>query len=371
MCADIGEGHLTIARALAHRLCERDEAAEVELRTDLQVMGDLFGRFMEAGFHAHLDGIGQPGRGVQRLSYELAYRVFFEQAAPRHAAHLALAALGGRGLKRTIGAFDADVVVTEYPVLSAALGQLRALGRLGVPVCSSISDPAGLYYWAHPGIDLHLLSWPEALAEVDRIAGRGRAVVVRPLIDARFLRPPTRADARRALELDSEQTVVLVSGGGWGVGDLAGAAAVALDTAPDARVICLAGWSEEARRLLLDRHGNDTRVEVLGFTDRMPELLAAASVLIHTTGGTTALEARVVGCPLINFDTTVAHVRAHARAMAEHGLAEWAPDRHQLAEALRRSLAQAPPPPVRTETLPEAAELVLQLARAGRSRGAE
>src|SRR5436305_9946738 len=129
-------------------------------------MGPRLGRFLTNGFHVHIDDVG--------WSYELAYRVFFQLAAPRHAAHLALAALGGRALRRTIAESRADVVVVEYPVLSATLGQLRALGRPAVPVCSSISDPAGLYYWAHPGIDLHLLSWPEALDEVERIAGPAR-----------------------------------------------------------------------------------------------------------------------------------------------------------------------------------------------------
>jgi hypothetical protein len=115
------------------------------------------------------------------------------------------------------------VVIVEYPVISAALGELRRLGRLRVPVCSSISDPAGLQYWAHPGIDLHLLSWAESRAEVDRIAGPGRAVAVRPLVDHRFLHPPSRPQARQALGLATSAPIVLVSGGGWGIGDLRGA----------------------------------------------------------------------------------------------------------------------------------------------------
>jgi len=161
--------------------------------------------------------------------------VFFQLAPPRQAAHLAVAALGGRGLRRTIAESRADVVVVEYPVLSATLGQLRSLGRLAVPVCSSISDPAGLYYWAHPGIDLHLLSWPEAVREVERIAGAGKAAAVRPLVDPRFGQAPPLGEARAALELPVGTPVLLVSGGGWGLGDLAGATGIALQTVPEGR----------------------------------------------------------------------------------------------------------------------------------------
>jgi UDP-N-acetylglucosamine:LPS N-acetylglucosamine transferase len=355
MCADIGEGHVTVARSLADKLAARHDVAAVEFRTDLDVMGPRFGRFMTNGFHTHLDEVG--------WSYELAYRVFFQLAPPRHAAHLALAAFGGRGLRRTIAESRADVVVVEYPVLSATLGQMRVLGRLSVPVCSSISDPAGLYYWAHPGIDLHLLSWPEAVEEVERIAGPGKAAAVRPLVDPRFSYAPPPDEARAALELPLEASVLLVSGGGWALGDLAGATDVALQTVPGALVICLAGRSQRARARLNALYGHDRRVRVLGFTERMPELLSASDALIHTTGGTTALEARIVGCPLINYGTGPAHVRAHARAMAEQGLAEWARDRTALPAALLRTLGSVRPAPLQTAQLPDAAELVVARAR--------
>jgi UDP-N-acetylglucosamine:LPS N-acetylglucosamine transferase len=355
LCAEIGEGHVTVARALASDLSAREDVDAVQLRTDLEVLGPRLGRFLTNGFHIHLDQIG--------WSYELAYRIFFGLASARQASQFALAVLGGRGLRRTIAAFGPDVVVTEYPVLSAALGQLRALGRLAVPICSSISDPAGLYYWAHPGIDLHLLSWPESLAEAEQIAGPGRAVAVRPLIDRRFLHPPSRASARSVLDLPQEATVVLVSGGGWALEDLQGAAEAALAALPEAIVICLAGRSSRTRTSLLGAFGDDRRVRVLGFTDRMPELLAASDVLVHTTGGTTALEARVVGCPLINFGSGVAHVRAHARALAEWGVAEWARDRAALGPALARTLARSRPASLAIDALPNAAELVAEVGR--------
>jgi UDP-N-acetylglucosamine:LPS N-acetylglucosamine transferase len=355
LCAEIGAGHVTVARALVSELRERDEVEAVELRTDLEVMGRRLGRFLANGFDVHLERVG--------WTYELAYRVFFEHAAPRRAAQLALAALSGRALRRTVGGFAPDVVVTEFPVLSAALGVLRSLGRLAVPICSSISDPAGLYYWAHPGIDLHLLSWPEAASEVDRIAGPGRAAVVQPLIDRRFMTSVSPASARSALYLPDRVPVVLVSGGGWGMGDLAGATEVALATGPNTLVLCLTGHNQGTRERLRSIYGSHPRVRVLGFSDQMPTLMAAASALVHTTGGTTALEARVVGCPLINYGTAVAHVRAHAIALAQRGLAQWAPDRATLASALARTLSHARPAPLAVDRFPHAASLVLAVAR--------
>jgi UDP-N-acetylglucosamine:LPS N-acetylglucosamine transferase len=245
------------------------------------------------------------------------------------------------------------------------------MGRLSVPVCSSISDPAGLHYWAHPGIDAHLLQWPEAVAEVDRIAGRGRAFPVKPLVDPRFLTPTSQAQARASLELPKTGPVAVVSGGGWGIGDVCGAAEEALtQIGPDGRALCLAGRNKRLLDELRGRFADEPRVRVLGFTDQMPEILSAADVLVHTTGGTTALEARVIGCPLINYGRGVAHVRAHARALQAQGVAEWAPRRRDLGGALGRALTAGRNQRMDVASLPDAADVILDTrhdpARPGR-----
>ena len=351
MCADVGEGHVTVARALARELRGHPEVAEVELRTSLEVMGPRLGRFLERGFRRHIEQIG--------WSYELAYQVFGRSGPGVWFGQHALAILGGRALRRVIDGAGANVVVVEYPLFSAALGELRRRGRLAVPVLSSISDPAGLRYWAHPGIDMHLLSWAESRDEVDRVAGPGRAVAVRPLVDPRFYLAGRHAVARAAAGLHERGTMVVVSGGGWGLGDLTGATQAALACAASPLVVTLAGRNEALRRDLEQQWAGESRVRILGFTAQMPDLLAAADVLVHTTGGTTALEARVVGCRLVNYGHAAAHVRAHHRALSERGLAEYAPDRAALGPALKRALARPRPDPLDVGSLPEASGVIV------------
>jgi UDP-N-acetylglucosamine:LPS N-acetylglucosamine transferase len=354
LSAEIGEGHVTAARSLVGRLQGRPEVEEVELRTDLDVLGPRLGRFLTRGFHTHLE--------QARWTYERSYQLFFLRSWPRHLAQRVLGLLSAPGLTNTISDYRADVVVTEFPVLSAALGELRASKKLAVPVCSSISDPAGLYYWVHPGVDMHLLSWPEAQAEADRIAGPGRAVVVRAMVDERFHQAPPREQARTALNLPLDGELVTISGGGWGMGEVGQLVETVLLARPQATIIALAGRNQGLRAALQDTHPSLDRLRVLGFTEQMPQLLTATDALIHTTGGTTALEARVVGCPMINFGRGVAHVRAHAAAMADRGLAEWAQRLDELPGALERTLQRPRPQPL-GGGYPDPAEVVVAVAR--------
>ena len=71
---------------------------------------------------------------------------------------------------------------------------LRENRRLDVPVHSAITDLAGLRFWAHPGVDLHYVTHPESIEEVERLAGPGTVEWVRPPISPEFL---SRAPARR------------------------------------------------------------------------------------------------------------------------------------------------------------------------------
>jgi UDP-N-acetylglucosamine:LPS N-acetylglucosamine transferase len=266
--------------------------------------------------------------------------------------------IGARRMLRAIAAARPDIIVSTYPGVTELLGQLRRRGRLHIPVVSAITDLAALRYWAHPGVDLHLLTHPESAEEVRRIAPASDIVAVRGLNSPDFLVPRDRDQARRDLEVPDGDRLVVVSGGGWAVGDLEGAVAAALDV-PDTLVVALCGRNEDVRARLAADFAGQPRVRVEGFTDRMGDLLAAADALIHSTAGLTVLEAHVRGCPTVSYGWGRAHIRVNNQAFTRFGLAEVATTRPQLAQALRRALARRREPDLSFAQLPSAASLVL------------
>jgi UDP-N-acetylglucosamine:LPS N-acetylglucosamine transferase len=242
---------------------------------------------------------------------------------------------------------------------------MRRAGQVRTPVVSAITDLAALHYWAHPGIDLHLVTHAESEAEVRAIAGPGaRVEAVHGLTDLRFAAPPPRAQARADLGLAPQGSLVVVSGGGWGVGDLRGAADDAL-AAGASTVIVLVGHNAGARARLQEAYAADERVQVWGFTDRMVTLLSAADVLVHSTAGLTVLEALMCGARVISYGWARGHIRINNRAYERLGMVAVARDRPALAAALSVALA-APPSGPRVPDLPLAAGLVLALVGADR-----
>jgi UDP-N-acetylglucosamine:LPS N-acetylglucosamine transferase len=317
-----------------------------------------------------LHAIGRNGAETilerMRRLFELQYWLLTVFAPTRRLASALLVLVGARGLLGLVRRFRPDVIVSTYPGSTEIIGTLRRSGRIRVPCVSAITDLAALRYWAHPAVDLHLITHPESDEEVRAIAPESEIVCVRGLTDPDFYEPVDPGEARRALDLPADRPVVLVSGGGWAVGDLAGAAEAAI--ADEATAVCLCGRNEEVRRALAGRFAGDERVVVLGFSDRMAELMAAADVLVHSTAGLTVLEALMQGCRVISYGWGHGHVRVNNEAYRRFGLARVATDRDELARALTDALSEPRAPDRSFESLPEAASLVLDIARRGRLR---
>ncbi|MGZ4268227.1 MAG: MGDG synthase family glycosyltransferase [Solirubrobacteraceae bacterium] len=351
--ASIGEGHDLPARVLAAALYQRGAHAEV---IDGLVAAGRLAQALASGSTRLESHVGN-------VAFDIGHRFVSEWRPTRRFSARTIHAVGRRGLLRAVLAERPDVVVSTYPGASEILGRLRRAGALGVPVVSAITDLASLRYWAHPGVDLHLPIHPESEAEVRAIAGpSARVQAVYGFSAPAFRHPPAPDEARRAIGVPAGRPLVAVSGGGWAVGDLSGAVDEALRAG--AQVLALCGRNESVRARLEARYAGRGDVAVWGFTDRMPDVLAAAHVLVHSTAGLTVLEALMSGCRPISFGWGRGHIRANNHAYERFGLAEVAATASQLRGALARGLAAPRAEPWAPE-LPEAADLVLAQAASG------
>ena len=346
LTASVGEGHDLPARVLADEL--RARGVEVVVADGLDELGSLLAGAAEGGMRVTY------GSGRMLWLFDLQYLLFARLAPTRALGQRLLYALGGKRLLRFVLAQEPDVVVSTYPGVTEVLARLRRAGRLRVPVVAAITDLSGLRYWASRGVDLHLLTHPESVAEVRRIAGPGtRIEVVRGLNDPAFLAPPPPDPAGRR--------VVAVSGGGWGVGDLEGAIRAAR-TVNNVDVVALCGRNVNKRAYLEHAFAGDERVRVRGFVDDMATLLSASDVLVHSTAGLTVLEAYMLGCRPISYGWGVGHIRLNNRAFVRHGIAQVVSRLDDLPAAIEMALAQ--PRILRYADfakLPSAAELVLAM----------
>ena len=352
LTADIGEGHDLPARIIKADLEEEVPAARVEIANGLDAMGWLLSAIARGGSRFTF-------RWMPWL-FDVQYWLITRLAPTRWLAHHLMYAFGARGLTRFVAERDPDVVISTYPGVTAVLGMLRENRRLAVPVQSAITDLAGLRYWAHPGVDLHFVTHPESIEEVERLAGPASVEWVRPPVSRDFLMPRTRRDAREALDVPALARVVLISGGGWGVGDLEGAISSAL-AGDNTLAVCITGRNEIAREKLEQRFADNENVRILGFTEQMSDWMAAADAMIHSTAGLTVLEAHIRGCPVVSYGFSAGHLRANNAAFERFGLAEVARSEHELESVLRHLTRERRSPDSSFASLPSIASRSLSV----------
>jgi processive 1,2-diacylglycerol beta-glucosyltransferase len=360
LSADVGEGHAAAARALADQIDNSPEQAEVTIIDGLAAMGRVLRPVVEDGYRVQLR--------LVPWTYTLVYWLLEHVVPIRWLARRLLWLFGSRPLARHIAEHNPDVIVSTYPAVTVVLARLRRTKVVHCPTVATITDLTGLFFWAQPGIDMHLVMYGESMQSVERIAGEGSVRLVRPLISADFLGPRCPLQARRGLGLPEQGRMVVVSGGGWGVGDIEGAVRELSGLSEVSSIVCLSGRDEDLRDKLTNAFAEDPRIEVYGFTDKMPQLLAAADVLVHSTGGVTCLEAKAAGTPVVSYGLPVGHARLNTQAMATLDLLRLANNTDELREHVQASFAEVAVPHAPDATESSLEELLVSDGRSPRAR---
>jgi hopanoid biosynthesis associated radical SAM protein HpnJ len=210
----------------------------------------------------------------------------------------------------------ADLVFSVFATGASAAARLkqRMPGLRTVVLCTDVTVHR---MWVREGTDLFLVTSPAAAASVRRYLPRARVSVVPPPVRSAFYAAPPREQARAALGVPPADFCVLVIDSGWGFGPLVeGVAALA---EAGVHVLAVAGRDRAIERRLRELAATTPRVTAFGFTDRVPELMAAADVVLALPGATTCSEARVVGRELLLLDVMPGHGRDNLLHELEQG----------------------------------------------------
>ncbi len=198
--------------------------------------------------------------------------------------------------------------------------------------------------WIHPNVDLYLVTSVGAEPAVHRFQPDAQVIVIPPAVRPEFYRPPTQRKARIGLGVAEQDHCVLLIAGSRGLGPLA-EIAEALAGAGLA-VLAVAGYNPRLERRLAVVAQRRAKVQVFGFTDRMPELMAASDLVITSPGGT-CMEARTVGRPLLLLDLVQGHGRDNLQNELQFGDAAVTSKRPlDVARAALAYLQRIKPPPV-------------------------
>ncbi|MGW3040352.1 hypothetical protein ACWC9T_09945 [Kitasatospora sp. NPDC001159] len=317
----LGRGHDVMAQACADTLRERGWTTSTV--DAMALLGQRSGAAGEAVFRRLLD---LPG------VYDA-----FHFSALRPGARLALLADAAArtrlvpALRELVGAQRPQLVVSVFATATSAVNKLPDRDFPHLVFCTDVT-PHRL--WVQDGTDLFLVTSEVAACAVRRYRPDADIAVVPAPLRQPFYRAPGRAEARAELGVPPEAGCVLLMSGSWGLGPIARTAASLAASGP--HVLAVAGHNQELEGRLRAAARGRPRLHPFGYTDRIPVLMAAADLVV-TSSGDTCSEARALGRRLLLLDVVQGHGRDNLQHELELGHADVATARP--AEVVRNALA--------------------------------
>lgn len=258
--------------------------------------------------------------------------------------------------------FKPDVVLCTHFMPLEIAGRLKAKGRgqFQPLTVSVVTDFEAHALWMEEGVDLYCVAAEETKARLVARGAPAQVVLVTGIPIAQKFSLPVKGPAmRRQMGLRDDLPVLLVLGGGFGLGPVAGILAELNQVATPVQVVVVCGRNDELRcELATQNHRHPTHV--LGFVTNMHEIMAAADLIITKPGGLTTSEALAVGKPILVLNPIPGQEAANSDFLLENGAATKANRIEDLPFRLEKLLG--------TPKLGEIARAAKSLGRPGAAR---
>jgi processive 1,2-diacylglycerol beta-glucosyltransferase len=294
LSASVGSGHTRAAQAVEAALKDRAPKAEVVHVDVLGLTNAAFRRIYRSGYFKLIDlaphVIGYLYERTDRSGGEMGDRL--RRAVQR---------LNLSAMEDLLEDAPWDLVVHTHFLSAEIAASMKDKGLLEAPHAIVVTDYDAHRIWVQQPCELYVTATEEAASSLKRHGVPPSRIQVTGIpIDPIFTQKRRREACLKAHGLSGDRPVVLQLAGGAGIGPLEEVYRGLLAVETPIEVVAVTGRNAEARTKLEnvavpERH----RAHVIGFTDKMHELMAAADLIVTKPGGLTVSEALASGSPIV------------------------------------------------------------------------
>jgi processive 1,2-diacylglycerol beta-glucosyltransferase len=296
LSASVGAGHLRAAQAVELALRETRPDALVRNLDVLELTNAAFRRLYGK---AYLDL-------VNRVPHVLGY--FYDlldqprrPGSIRDRMRLALEKLNLRRFTRLLQDEPWDLVINTHFLPAEIIASLRKAGTLKLPHVTVTTDFETHRLWVNQPCDHYFTATAEGAAYLRYWGVPAADVTVTGIpIHPVFSRPADRAACLARHRLAGDRPIILQLAGGFGVGPIEKLFRALVHVPTPIELVVIAGRNEAVRkRLTALRAPPRHRTHVLGFTDKIDELMAVADLVVSKPGGLTTSETLARGAAMV------------------------------------------------------------------------
>jgi len=295
LSASVGAGHLRAAEAVELALRELAPEAVVKNIDVLQWTNKTFRRIYG---QAYLDLVN---KAPHVLGYF--YDLLDQPPGPHRKSdrlRLLVERLNLGKVTKFLQAEAWDVVVNTHFLPAEIIAFLKRTGKMNVPQMTVTTDFETHRLWVANPCEQYCTATEEGALYLEHWGVPAKSISVTGIpIHPAFSQPLNRSDILQKYGLTGDRIVILQLAGGFGVGPIEKIYQNLLKIAISLEIIVVTGRNEEAKNSLEkiaipDRH----RTTVLGFTDKIHELMVMADLVVSKPGGLTTSEVLASGAAM-------------------------------------------------------------------------
>jgi processive 1,2-diacylglycerol beta-glucosyltransferase len=229
-------------------------------------------------------------------------------------------------------------ICSSFPAYAALLQRLRRQGRCSIPHFNIVTDSISINsVWWRPGCDGWFVP-NEDTAEVMRAAGVDPARLhVSGFPVTPYFRKSEGIVTRPILASGAPPRVLYIINSGTHNAEATARLLLAED---EWEVTCTVGRDEELRTTLLAAaSGRRLKADILGWTDKIPELLMTHHVVVSKAGGATTQEAIAARCPMVVNQVVPGQEEGNCELLLRHGAGALATTPAAVLATLRSAFA--------------------------------
>ncbi len=260
------------------------------------------------------------------------------------AARLAIDRLNTGPLVRAIRDFRPDITVCTHFMPAGIISHLIAKGQIDAHLSIVVTDFDFHMMWLSRAFHRYFVAIDETRAHLEALGLPSERITVSGIpIDPVFSEEVDAAAVRMGLGLRADRRTLLVSAGALGVSPAEFVVERLEEIGRDVQAIVICGRNAEVAERVeaVVPKAMRGQVCILGFTDRMHELMKAADLFIGKPGGLTTAEALACGLPMAILSPIPGQEERNSDHLLEQGIAIKCNELVTLPYKIRNLLADA------------------------------
>ncbi|MGI8469231.1 MAG: MGDG synthase family glycosyltransferase [Pyrinomonadaceae bacterium] len=292
LSAAVGAGHLRAAEALEKTFKQSGAASEIKNIDVLNFTNPLFRRLYGKAYLEMVNTMPE----VLGWMYDT-----LDKPWKNEKRRLALDRLNTQPLIRFLKNYQPDIAVCTHFLPSEIISWLRAKEKINFPQAVVVTDFDAHAMWLCHHFEQYFVALPETKIHLEKLGIPPDKITVSGIpIDPIFAESKDKSAMREKYNLAKDKLTILVSAGGFGVGNIENLLQALSELQTPAQVVAICGRNEELKnkleKLSVEKLNNErVTFKPIGYTKEMDEYMSAADLIVGKPGGLTTCEALAKG----------------------------------------------------------------------------